>query len=70
MVSIPLNTKIITKKGAIGTFVKFIPEQQQIVISFENKEIKYLYPDAFIKGFLFVEKSIEKNIENDIKEAE
>lgn len=68
--TIPLNTKIITKKGVIGTFVKFITEKQEIVVSFNGSESKYLYPDAFIKGFLFVEKSIEKNIENDIKEAE
>ena len=65
--SLPLGSRITTRNGAEGILKSFDSSNGKITISFNEKIVSYIYPDAFIQKHLTVSGCLVAKLEKDIQ---
>ena len=64
--TLPKNCVVHSKRWNDGKYVRYEKENRHITISFNGKEIQFMYPDAFINKHLIVTEDLMKIINKDI----
>ena len=65
--SLPIGSKMYHKKYGVGIFVDFNKLTGIITLQFPEKKIKFKYPDAIQKKFLYIDDDLYQCVLNDIK---
>lgn len=67
--TLPMNCSVYSKKWGNGEYILFEKAKKFITISFDGKEVKFMYPNAFLDKHLLISDQLMEIVQKDITNA-